>query len=117
MQKNIRQLAAIMFTDMVGYTKQMQMNEKKAKSDRDKHRAELEKSIVQHNGKIIQYYGDGSLSIFDSAIKAVECAIEMQRQFRNYIEIPIRIGIHVGEIVFADDGIYGQMIVLIILSQ
>lgn len=106
----MRRLAAIMFTDMVGYTKQMQLDEKAAKAKRDRHRTELEKSISLHQGRIIQYYGDGSLSIFDSALKGVECAIELQQKLQNKPKIPIRIGIHVGEIAFADDGIYGDAV-------
>ncbi len=77
MQKNIRQLAAIMFTDMVGYTALMQEDEQKAKKNRDRHRKVLEKSTEDHHGLILQYYGDGTLSVFSSAIEAVECAVEI----------------------------------------
>ena len=62
--KEIRMLAAIMFTDMVGYTALMQENERQAKILRDKHRAVLERLILEHRGQILQYYGDGTLSIF-----------------------------------------------------
>ena len=62
--QQIRQLAAIMFTDMMGYTALMQQDEQKAKVLRNKLRQLLNKIIPENNGKIIQYYGDGSLSIF-----------------------------------------------------
>lgn len=70
-----RQLAAIMFTDIEGYSKLMQQDEHKAIQFREKHRNILEKQHRQYNGNIIQYYGDGSLSIFPSAVNAVQCAL------------------------------------------
>ena len=76
MKEATRILAAIMFTDMVGYTALMQQNEHKAKVDRDRHRKVLEDLILVHQGTIIQYYGDGTLSIFSSAVEAATCAIE-----------------------------------------
>ena len=78
-----RQLAAIMFTDIVGYTALMQQNEKKAIQAREKHRSIFNSITVKHKGRILQYYGDGTLSIFDSAIDAVKCGIEMQLGFRE----------------------------------
>ena len=110
MQKNIRQLAAIMFTDMVGYTALMQENETKAKSNRDRHRKVLEESIQNHHGLTLQYYGDGTLSVFGSAIEAVECAVEIQTELQKEPKIPLRIGLHVGDIVYADDGVYGDAV-------
>jgi len=110
MQKNIRQLAAIMFTDMVGYTALMQEDEEKAKSNRDRHRKVLEESIQNHHGLNLQYYGDGTLSVFGSAIEAVECAVEIQKELQKEPVIPLRIGLHVGDIVYADDGVYGDAV-------
>ena len=108
MQEGIRQLAAVMFTDMVGFTALMQKDEKKAKSNRDRHRKVLEKHIFEHLGKILQYYGDGTLSIFGSAIEAVICAKEIQLELKKEPQIPLRIGIHLGDIVYEDDGAYGD---------
>jgi TolB-like protein/Tfp pilus assembly protein PilF len=110
MKKNVRQLAAIMFTDMVGYTAQMQQDEKKAKNNRDRHRHVLEKSTADFHGLILQYYGDGTLSIFGSAIEAVECAVEIQQNLQQTPKVPLRIGLHVGDIVYADDGVYGDAV-------
>ncbi len=105
---NIRLLAAIMFTDMVGYTALMQEDEDRAIQLREKHRRILEKEIPVHQGKILQYYGDGTLSIFGSAIEAVRCAINIQREMNNDPKIPIRIGLHIGDIVYEDDAVYGD---------
>jgi len=105
---NIRLLAAIMFTDMVGYTALMQEDEDRAIQLREKHRRILEKEIASHQGKILQYYGDGTLSIFGSAIESVRCAINIQREMQQNPKIPLRIGIHIGDIVYEDDGVYGD---------
>ena len=59
-KKKSRLLAAIMFTDMVGYTALMQKDEQKAKANRDRHRKILQNSVAAHGGKILQYYGDGT---------------------------------------------------------
>lgn len=103
-----RQLVAIMFTDIEGYTALMQENEEKAIQVREKHRAIFNSSTEKHNGKILQYYGDGTLSIFDSAIDAVQCGIEMQLGFQKDPAIPVRIGIHTGDIFFSEDEIIGD---------
>ena len=55
----IRQLAAIMFADMTGYTAMMQEDEQKAKTLRSRQKQTLENFIPAFNGKIIQYFGDG----------------------------------------------------------
>ena len=107
-QKGHRLPAAIMFTDMVGYTALMQEDEEKAKENRDRHRKILQESIASHQGKILQYYGDGTLSIFNSAIEAVDCAIQIQTALQKEPKIPLRIGMHIGDIVYDDEGIYGD---------
>jgi TolB-like protein/class 3 adenylate cyclase len=106
--KKMRQLAAIMFTDIEGYTALMQRDESKALAIRDKHREIFNSTTLRHHGKILQYFGDGTLSIFDSAIDAVECAIEMQRAFRTDPPVDVRIGIHLGDIIYRDDEIIGD---------
>ena len=106
--KSTRLLAAIMFTDMVGYTALMQEDEQKAKQNRDRHRKILQDSIAAHKGKILQYYGDGTLSIFNSAIEAVNCAIQIQQELQTEPKIPLRIGMHTGDIVYDDEGVYGD---------
>lgn len=106
--KEIRMLAAIMFTDMVGYTAMMQENERHAKILRDKHRAVLERFILEHRGQILQYYGDGTLSIFGSAIEAAICGARIQQELQAEPKVPLRIGIHAGDVVYDDEGVYGD---------
>jgi len=109
MQKgNIRLLAAIMFTDMVGYTALMQEDEVRAKALRDRHRQILEEKISEFQGSILQFYGDGTLSMFGSAIEAVRCAIQIQKELQTSPKVPVRIGIHIGDIVYEDQGAYGD---------
>ena len=103
-----RKLAAIMFTDIQGYTALMQQDEVQAIQYRDKHRKLFNSTTEKYNGKILQYYGDGTLSIFDSAIDAVKCGIEMQHGFLSDPSIPVRIGIHTGDIIFSDEEIIGD---------
>ena len=102
------QLAAIMFTDIEGYTALMQKDEDKAIEIRNRHRTAFETITGKYEGKILQYYGDGTLSTFQSAIQAVRCGIELQLAFLDDPKIPVRIGIHTGDIIVSDDGIIGD---------
>ena len=104
----VRQLAAIMFADMTGYTAMMQEDEQKTRILRDRQRQTLETLIPGYKGKIIQYFGDGTLSIFDSAINAVNSAIEIQKELQKEPKVLLRIGIHSGDIVFENQDIYGD---------
>lgn len=108
-EKKTRQLAAVMFTDIVGYTALMQGDEEVAMRVRSRHREVMTSQHKQYRGEIIQYYGDGSLSVFRSAIEAVQCAIEIQRQLQQGEQVvPIRIGLHMGDIVHSDTEVYGD---------
>ncbi len=63
-----RQLAAIVFTDIVGYTAIMNADEERARQVRDRHRSVFQECTERHGGQILQYYGDGTLSIFHSTV-------------------------------------------------
>jgi len=103
-----RQLAAILFTDIEGYTSMMQRNEEHAVLLRDRHRSILEDAHGKFNGTVIQYYGDGTLSIFPSAVQAVECALNMQQFFNQMPAVPVRMGMHIGDIMVKDGSVYGD---------
>jgi class 3 adenylate cyclase len=105
-----RQLAAIMFTDIVGYTKLMQQSESTAVVMRDKHRAVFDKAHQVHHGKTIQYYGDGTLSIFSNTLEAVRCGIMIQRELAGHPKVPLRIGIHLGDVLLSDSDIVGDSV-------
>lgn len=104
----MRKLAAIMFSDMAGYTALMQANEQSAKEKRRRLKEVLETSVSSYNGSILQYYGDGALCIFDSAIDGVHCAIELQQTLRQEPKVELRIGIHTGDVSIEDETIYGD---------
>ncbi|MCH7820171.1 MAG: hypothetical protein IIB40_11545 [Candidatus Marinimicrobia bacterium] len=104
----IRKLAAIMFTDMVGYTALMQKEESKARELIEKHRSLMKPLIEKHSGELIQYVGDGTLCRFDSAIEAVNSAVEIQKVLRSEKDLVLRIGIHVGDIVIKGEEVYGD---------
>ena len=105
---SVRQLAAIMFTDIEGYTALMNTDEQTAMERRHRHREVFEKTTTDYEGRILQYYGDGTLSIFSSAVNAVSAAVEMQKQFLQSPQVPLRIGIHLGDITYDDSGVYGD---------
>ncbi|TFB10342.1 adenylate/guanylate cyclase domain-containing protein [Candidatus Marinimicrobia bacterium MT.SAG.3] len=103
-----RKLAAIMFTDMVGYTSLMQKDEGKARKLIERHRDLMKPHIDKHGGEIIQYVGDGTFCRFDSAIEAVNAALEIQHVFLLEDDMSLRIGIHVGDVVIKGDEVYGD---------
>lgn len=104
----MRQLAAILFADMTGYTALMQENEQLAREKRVRLKQVLESVIAAHHGKILQYYGDGSLSIFSSAIDSVRAAVALQYSLRQQPRVDIRIGIHTGDVMIEEETIYGD---------
>ena len=103
-----RQLSAILFTDIEGYTAIMQESEQVAISLRHRHRQIIQQEHKNFNGRIIQYYGDGTLSTFQSIIEAVQCALSMQQQFLQAPAVPVRMGLHVGDIIFKEEDIIGD---------
>ncbi len=105
-----RQLLAIMFTDIEGYTALMQKSEALAIEYRNQHREIFDGVTLKYQGKIIQYFGDGTLSFFESAVHAVECATEMQKRFLKESSIPVRIGIHMGDVVITEDDLIGDAV-------
>jgi LuxR family maltose regulon positive regulatory protein len=107
-EKKVRQLAAVMFADIVGYTALMQRDEHLASTIRARHREVFEQEHKLHHGKIIQYYGDGVLSVFKSAVEAAQCAIDIQRRLQEGEPVALRIGLHMGDIVFDKTEVYGD---------
>jgi eukaryotic-like serine/threonine-protein kinase len=103
-----RQLAAIMFTDIVGYTTMMEQNEKETLDKVEHYKKQQKEKVLQFSGNILKYLGDGSLVLFDSVYLAVECAIAIQLVLQKDPKVPIRIGIHTGEVIFSKDDVYGQ---------
>ncbi len=103
-----RQLAAIMFTDIVGYTSMMQANEEKAVAVIKHYNSSLEKLVSRYSGRVLNYYGDGSLCIFPNATDAANCALELQNELKNDPKVPLRIGLHIGEVFFENEKALGD---------
>lgn len=103
-----RQLAAIMFTDIVGYTALMGKDEKQAFDLLRKNR-EIQKLQISHfNGKWIKELGDGVLASFHTVTDAVMCAAAIHEACAAVAGLQLRIGIHLGEVVFENDDVFGD---------
>jgi len=105
---SIRKLAAIMFTDIVGYTATMDKNESAAFKLLDKNRSIQKPLIEKHTGTFIKEIGDGIMASFNSALDAVECADDIQNRIQDNKEFTIRIGIHLGDVTFQDNDVFGD---------
>lgn len=99
-----RLMAAVMFADMVGYTALVSENEAVARVQRQRFRQILREQVDLHSGKIIEFYGDGSLIIFASVVDAISCAKKLQQALISQPNVPVRIGLHVGDIAYDEDG-------------
>ena len=105
-----RQLAAIMFTDIVGYTALMGNDEQKAFESLKKNR-DLQKPIIeQFNGAWIKELGDGVMASFNTVSDAVTAAIKIQENCTALKDFQLRIGIHQGEVVFEAGDVFGDAV-------
>ena len=110
-----RKLAAIMFTDMVGYSALSQRDDKLALELLEEHRELLRKIFAEFNGTEIKTIGDGFLVEFNSALEAAQCAIAIQRALakRNADapaerQIQVRIGVHIGDVIHRGGDVFGD---------
>ena len=110
-----RKLAAIMFTDMVGYSALTQTNESLALALLEEHRRLLRPLFPKHGGREIETIGDAFFVEFASALEAVRCAVAIQRALftRNESvseqkQIKIRIGVHLGDVVVRGENVLGD---------
>ena len=103
-----RKLAAIMFTDIAGYTAQMSKDEAKAMELLKQKESILKPLLKKYKGTFVKSIGDGTLSYFESAINAASCAVRLQEIIYDQEDLNIRAGIHIGDIVFKDDDVFGD---------
>jgi len=97
-----------MFADITGFTAMMQKDEILALSSRQKLQQALNEEVARHNGRIIEFKGDGVLCSFLSTIECVNAAISLQQQMQAAPLVPLRIGIHTGDVIFENNNIYGD---------
>ncbi|RDV12970.1 adenylate/guanylate cyclase domain-containing protein [Pontibacter diazotrophicus] len=95
-----RQLAAIMFTDIAGYTALMGADEQKAFELLRANRLLQQAHIQEYGGRWIKELGDGVLASFSNAADAVLCAIAIQRSSADVADLYLRIGIHSGDVIY-----------------
>ncbi|MGP8067538.1 MAG: adenylate/guanylate cyclase domain-containing protein [Thermoplasmata archaeon] len=113
---SVRRLAAIMFTDMVGSTAAAQANETEALRLRDEQEAIVRPLFSAHQGREIKSTGDGFLVLFDSALRAVECALDIQEHLHqrnsrpNLPPIRLRIGMHLGDVQERAGDVFGDSV-------
>jgi|HubBroStandDraft_1064217.scaffolds.fasta_scaffold03285_4 adenylate cyclase len=115
--EDIRRLAAVMFTDLAGYSKLSQENEPRALALLEEHRGIVRPALTRFGGREVKTMGDGFLVEFASALNAVRCAEEIQTRIHERNEtvrgpppIVLRIGIHLGEVVDAGGDLYGNAV-------
>src|SRR4026207_487354 len=103
-----RHLAAIMFADIVGYTALMENDESVAMSSRDRLKNKLEEVLNDHGGRLLEFHGDGALCSFTSTLESIKAATELQLEMQTSPIVPLRIGIHTGDVLVDDNNVYGD---------
>src|SRR5262245_8298442 len=110
-----RKLAAIMFTDIVGFSRQMGSNEARTLRLLETHNQLIQQAVSEHHGTVIKTVGDAFLVDFPSVVHAVQCAQQIHAQFRTHNaaqeaadQIHVRIGIHLGDIVQKNGDVFGD---------
>ncbi len=115
MTAETRKLAAIMFTDMVGFSRQMGANEARTLRVLEIHNQVIRQAVAVYRGAVIKTIGDAFLVDFPSVVQAVQCAQHIQTQFKTHNitqdtaeQIHVRIGIHLGDVVQKDGDVFGD---------
>lgn len=105
-----REIAAILFADVQGYTAVMQKDEAQALSFLTKFKETMHTHAHEWGGEVISFYGDGCLMIFKDTLNAIKCGYALQIEFQQSPIVPVRVGLHKGEVVRKDDFIYGDSV-------
>ena len=108
MENQKRKLAAIVFTDIVGFTKLSSENEPVALQILETQRELLKPIVESHNGEWLKEIGDGLLLSFGTIHDAVDCSIAIQNAVKEVENLILRIGIHQGEVVFQGSDVVGD---------
>jgi class 3 adenylate cyclase/tetratricopeptide (TPR) repeat protein len=104
-----QKLAAIVFTDIVGYTKRMEADEQATMELLARQREIIFPLVKEFGGEVIKELGDGLLMMFTSANRAVRFAIAMQDKLKDE-ELTVRAGIHIGDVIFEEGDVFGSAV-------
>jgi adenylate cyclase len=110
-----RRLAVIMFTDIVGFSRQMGSNEARMLRLLEVHNRVIRQAVTEHHSTVIKTGGDSFLVDFPSVVDAVQCAQQIQTQLRAHNadnepadQIHVRIGLHAGDVVQREGDVFGD---------
>ena len=102
-----RKLSTALFTDIVNSTqKLLKMGDQDWRSMLDKHDAIVNPLVASYKGRVVKNTGDGILALFDGPVRALQCALKLVEELEK-INLPIRAGLHVGEVVSRGEDITG----------
>src|SRR5262245_34385917 len=120
-----RRLAAILAADVVAYSRLMEQDEAGTLAAlKERRKSVLAPLVADHHGRIVKVMGDGVLVEFSSAVKAVACAVELQKRMAaangglaDYRCILLRIGINLGDLVVEGGDLYGEGVIIAVRLQ
>lgn len=111
-ERTVRRLAAVLFADVVGYSRLMAEDEVGTLAALNRCRdADFNPAVARHNGRIVKLMGDGTLVEFGSVFDAVDCAMAIQKAVAGTdgrAALNFRIGVNLGDIIIQGDDIYGD---------
>jgi len=103
----INSYATVIFADIQGYTALMEQNESSGIAVLEYFIKNMRKSVSDHDGRIVHFWGDGCLALFDNADDAMVCCIQLQLEFQRDPIVPVRIGMNCGDVIQTDCNAYG----------
>jgi class 3 adenylate cyclase/ribosomal protein S25 len=107
-------LAAIMYTDIAGFSRMMEMNEKRTLELLARHNSIIEGAVRQFRGTVIKTIGDAYMVDFKNSVDALNCALKVQYDLYDYnkenrdLPLLVRIGLHIGDIYFYENDALGE---------
>ncbi|MBT8219424.1 MAG: adenylate/guanylate cyclase domain-containing protein, partial [Bacteroidia bacterium] len=110
LKENSHQLLATLFADIQGYTALMQNNEELGVRLVEEFKTTLTREVEDHGGRVIQFYGDAIMAVFPSSVDAVSAAEVAQKAFNSAGDIPVRIGINCGDVLYREGNIFGDSV-------
>ncbi len=103
-----RRLAAIMFTDLVGSTALTARSEAAGLRAKERHRELVREEVARYGGELLESPGDETLSLFGSAVDAVNCALALQEATAGEAEVGLHVGIHLGDVLVRGRDVHGD---------